>query len=74
VLSREPYGIDQEYANPVPCSEYSASLQISLFDILQQDMPQPVLDIGCGIEGNLVGFLRRCGIEAYGIDRFHDPI
>jgi hypothetical protein len=68
------YGIDQEYADTVPCSEYSASLQITLFDILLQDMTQPVLDIGCGLEGNLVGFLRRCGIEAYGIDRFHSSV
>ena len=33
-------------------------------------IPGPVLDVGCGNQGNLVMHLRANGIEAYGCDRF----
>ncbi|MHB9055151.1 MAG: hypothetical protein ACYC2P_03220, partial [Paludibacteraceae bacterium] len=48
-----------EMIESVACSEYSADLQI---DILQIDIDQiiePVLDIGCGRQGNLVLSLRQ---------------
>jgi len=44
-----------------------------LIEILQIDLDQiiePVLDIGCGKQGNLVLFLRQNGIDSYGFDRF----
>jgi len=59
-----------EVVEPVACHEYSAELQL---DILQMNMDRiigPVLDIGCGKQGNLVRHLRANGIEAYGCDRF----
>jgi len=64
------YSGDQEYAVPVACSEYPPDLQLSILNIDLRLLIEPVLDIGCGRELNLVNFLRDNGIEAYGIDRF----
>jgi len=64
------YSGDQEYAVPVACSEYPPDLQLSILNIDLKLLIEPVLDIGCGRELNLVNFLRDNGIEAYGIDRF----
>ena len=64
------YSGDQEYAIPVACSEYPSDLQMNILNIKLEDLIEPVLDIGCGRELNLVNYLRDNGIEAYGIDRF----
>jgi len=64
------YSGDQEYALPVACSEYPPDLQLSILNIDLKTLLEPVLDIGCGRELNLVNYLRDNGIEAYGIDRF----
>ena len=64
------YSGDQEIALPVACSEYPPDLQLSILNIDLNQLIEPVLDIGCGRELNLVNFLRDNGIEAYGIDRF----
>ena len=64
------YSGDQEYAVPVACSEYPPDLQLSILNIDLKLLIEPVLDIGCGRELNLVNYLRDNGIEAYGIDRF----
>ncbi len=50
-------------------AEYSAKLQIELLQIDLAELKQPVLDIGCGGQANLVKHLRSLGIEAYGFDR-----
>jgi hypothetical protein len=63
---------ENEMINPVACSEYSSGLQIEILHIDIDNLLQPVLDIGCGKEGNLVNHLRFNGIEAYGIDRFSE--
>lgn len=66
------YQNQDEIIQPMPCSEYSAEFQI---EILQMDVGQliePVLDIGCGKQGNLVNYMRKNGIEATGIDRLTD--
>ncbi|HEX2935897.1 MAG TPA: hypothetical protein VHO72_11130 [Bacteroidales bacterium] len=55
---------------PVSCAEYSADLQMKILRIDTAQILQPVLDMGCGEQGNLVLFLRQKGIEAYGFDRF----
>lgn len=55
---------------PVVCSEYSAELQIGILQIDITQLIEPVLDIGCGKQGNLVMYLRERGIDAYGFDRF----
>ena len=49
--------------------EYSAELQIELLGIDVAHIQQPVLDIGCGSQVNLVRHLRSLGVDAYGIDR-----
>lgn len=54
----------------IACSEYSPELQIEVLGIDLEKIKQPVLDIGCGKQGNLVKFLTNQDIEAYGIDRF----
>jgi len=53
----------------VVCEEYSASLQLELLRIDLSNLKQPVLDIGCGSQANLVRYLVSQGIEAYGFDR-----
>lgn len=55
---------------PVVCSEYSSKLQIDILQIDEEDMMEPVLDIGCGKQGNLVQYLNQKGVDAFGIDRF----
>lgn len=67
---------DKIYSNadqdikPVACSEYSAYLQINVLNIDIRALMSPVLDIGCGRQGNLVKYLSSKGIDAHGIDRF----
>jgi len=53
----------------VPCFEYSPELQMDLLEIDLEEIKQPVLDVGCGENANLVRFLRNNGIQAIGIDR-----
>jgi hypothetical protein len=55
---------------PVACSEYSPDTQLNILKINKEALVQPVLDIGCGKEGNLIRHLQKNGIEAYGFDRF----
>ena len=69
-FSEKMYSNDKEIAQPVACSEYTPDLQLNIFQIDFRTMRQPVLDVGCGREMNLVNFLRDNGVEAYGIDRF----
>jgi hypothetical protein len=52
------------------CEEYSDQFQIELLQIEVAHMKQPVIDIGCGSQANLVRKLRLLGIEAYGLDRY----
>ncbi len=67
------YSIDSRFLEPVPCFEYSPSLQRDVLGIDINDLTEPVLDIGCGKEARLVEFLRSRGIETYGMDRFVEP-
>lgn len=64
------YKNDNKKVNPVVCSEYSAKLQIEILQIDVKLLMQPVLDIGCGINGHLVNYLKNQELEVYGIDRF----
>lgn len=64
------YGGQDSEIKPVACAEYAADFQIDLLHIDLAAILEPVLDIGCGREGNLVKYLEQAGIEAYGIDRF----
>ena len=53
----------------VPCEEYSPSLQLQVLNIDMATLAEPILDIGCGLEGTLVRYLREQGLEAFGMDR-----
>jgi len=69
-----PPGLRQALASSptlgrVPCSEYSADLQMRLFKLDPSAIIEPLLDIGCGSRAYLVNYLRSRGLEAYGIDR-----
>ncbi len=55
---------------PIACSEYSADLQIGILKIDPNKLMEPVLDIGCGKQGNMVNYLNKLHIDTYGIDRF----
>ncbi len=66
------YQKQDEIIQPIPCSEYSAEFQIEILQIDVRQLMEPVLDIGCGKQGNLVSFLRNKGILASGIDRSTD--
>ncbi|MGG1617445.1 hypothetical protein ACIFQM_19465 [Paenibacillus sp. NRS-1782] len=52
-----------------PCEEYTPELQAKLLGLDIARLQEPVLDVGCGAEARLVGYLRSLGIEAYGTDR-----
>lgn len=58
-----------EAVGQVTYGEYSAELQLSLLGIDPSQLKQPVLDIGCGSQANLVRHLRLLGVEACGLDR-----
>lgn len=55
---------------PVACSEYSPDLQIKILKIDSSRLRDPILDIGCGKQGNLVNYLLEKGFETYGVDIF----
>ncbi len=69
-FSEKIYCTKSDFIEPVTCSEYSPELQLKILRIDITQIDTPVLDVGCGQEGNLVTYLREKGIEAYGIDRF----
>jgi len=64
------YKNESKNVNPVVCSEYSPDLQTNVLKIDIDHLMQPVLDIGCGNQGQLVNYLKNQGIEVFGIDRF----
>lgn len=64
------YAPDQDTVQTVPCSEYAPDLQLEILQIDLKKLRQPVLDVGCGREINLVNYLREKEFEIYGIDRF----
>lgn len=64
------YNSKGELIESVACSEYSPELQVEILQIDLNQITEPVLDIGCGKQGNLVLYLRQKGIKAYGFDRF----
>lgn len=69
-FSQKIYSHQPELLEPVACSEYSAELQLNMLQLNPLTLEAPVLDIGCGTKAELVKFLRKKGIEAYGFDRF----
>jgi hypothetical protein len=55
--------------NSTVSANYSAQLQLELLRIDPFSLMEPVLDLGCGKEGNLVNYLRSLGFAAFGMDR-----
>jgi hypothetical protein len=53
----------------VVCSEYSPEIQIELLGIELENIIEPVLDIGCGKNANLVNHFHNLGYAVFGIDR-----
>lgn len=69
-FANEIYSNQSSHLKDVPCAEYSPESQIEVLSINIQNIIEPVLDVGCGMNGNLVMYLRSKNIEAFGIDRF----
>ena len=59
----------QKMINRIVCKEYSAEFQLSILNLIPSDIKEPVLDIGCGENANLVNYLRDQSKEAFGFDR-----
>ena len=57
------------FASSVICAEYSAEFQLFILGLKLSEIKEPLLDIGCGENAELVNFLRAAGIKAYGFDR-----
>lgn len=55
------------------CHFYQVELQLMKLHIDIDELAEPILDLGCGQDGQLVQYLRQEGKEAYGIDRMANP-
>lgn len=64
------YSSKGEELEAVACSEYSPELQIQILRLDLKQLVEPILDIGCGVKGELVRFLREEGFVVIGFDRF----
>lgn len=53
----------------VVCKEYSANFQIAFLAIDITDLKQPILDLGCGSDANLVKYFINRGYDTFGLDR-----
>ena len=49
--------------------EYTSGFQLEIFNLDIRSLMEPVIDVRCGKNYNLMKFLQDKGIEAYGIDR-----
>ncbi len=58
----------------IKCAEYSPDFQMNLLNVSIETIKQSVLDLGCGSKASLVHFLRKKGIEAFGVDRNVDTM
>ncbi|PKM76426.1 MAG: hypothetical protein CVU90_12170 [Firmicutes bacterium HGW-Firmicutes-15] len=60
---------NESYASSAACAEYSAEFQLYILGLTSSVIKEPLLDIGCGENAELVNFMRLAGVEAYGFDR-----
>jgi hypothetical protein len=60
---------DNPLLRTVPCEEYSAQFQLRLLNLAITELRPPILDIGCGVSGQLSNHLRSKGYPAFGVDR-----
>ncbi len=68
-FAKKLYYLANKNITPVACSEYSAALQLQILNIDVNNIKIPFLDIGCGKNSNLVNYLCKNGLDAFGIDR-----
>lgn len=59
----------EDFLDPVPCSEYTPAFQLKILNINLKEIKEPILDFGCGSNAKLVYYLRKLGLETYGVDR-----
>ncbi|MBN1154232.1 hypothetical protein JXB12_04855 [candidate division KSB1 bacterium] len=74
ILKNRTFLDDDEYflkylLKPTISEDYSAEFQLDLFNIDPTHLMQPVLDLGCGLKGDLVNYLDQIGMQVIGIDR-----
>ncbi|HAE21899.1 MAG TPA: hypothetical protein DCG47_06190 [Spirochaetaceae bacterium] len=62
-------------AHSLPCSEYSAALQVRVLHLESMPLAEPILDLGCGKDCTLVKRLLAMHKDAYGLDQYYsdDP-
>lgn len=60
---------NQKLINKIVCKEYTPEFQLNIFGLLESEISEPFLDIGCGENANLVNYLREKSKEAFGFDR-----
>jgi hypothetical protein len=53
-----------------PCSYYDAKIQIDILEIDIQKLVEPIIDVGCGKNANMVMYLDDKGYSVFGIDRY----
>ena len=53
-------------------SDYSPEFKLKMLELDKNKINGKVLELGCGKDGSLVEFLRKIGIDAYGIDQMCD--
>ncbi len=56
----------------IPCSEYSADLQMKILRIDTNSITDPIIDIGCGKDAKLVKLLEKLHKNVYGIDQYYN--
>ena len=72
VLQCNAYNKDQEQLF-FPCAEYSGSFQFNLLHLGDNEIKQPILDVGCGKKHQLLTYLQKKGYDdLYGIDQYHN--
>ncbi|HCC37990.1 MAG TPA: hypothetical protein DEQ14_10460 [Treponema sp.] len=64
----------EAFLEAVVCSEYSTELQKNILCLNKIQLLEPILDIGCGKNGNFVQKLIADNFEAHGIDRFSNNL
>ena len=53
-----------------PCSYYDAKMQIDILGIDTEKLVEPIIDVGCGENANIVKYLGDQGFNISGIDRY----
>lgn len=68
-FAKEIYKNKSEQPEAVVCSEYSYQLQLEILNSENYEIKEPILDIGCGKNANLVKHFKSLKYDVFGIDR-----